>query len=423
MATGMATDMATDLATETAADVMATREPVGRTPDLALPQHLRAVLDAEYPRFSEPEMARRRAAVENLLAELELHHLVYCGANRFGSAVQWLSGWPVTAEAVGVMTPKLADALFIQHINHVPLARRLAAPAEVTWGGGSSIAAAVAALERRGARTGRVGVIGPMTFEQHAMLAARFGTIANLNRRYVGLRQIKSPEEIDWMRIGAALTDRGMAALHDGLRPGLTERELADLVERAYIALGGTNVIHFFGVTPMNDPALGVPTQFVANREVKAGDAVVAEISAAFWEHPGQVLRSFAVGVAPSPLYRDLHAAADAAFDAIASVLKDGATPREIIDAASVIEQAGFTIIDDLLHGYGGGYLPPVLGSRSRPGAHMIDEPLRAGMTVVIQPNVVTPDGKAGVQTGELVLITATGIEPLHRMPRGFVQV
>src|SRR5215469_5683227 len=423
MATGMATDLATDLAAEMTADVMAKWEPVGRTPDLALPPHLRAILDAEYPRFSEPEMARRRTAVGNLLVESELDHLVYCGANRFGSAVQWLSCWPVTAEAVGVMTPKLADALFIQHINHVPLARRLAALAEVTWGGGSSIAAAVAALERRGARAGRVGVIGPMTFEQHAILAARFGAIANLNRRYVGLRQIKSPEEIDWMRIGAALTDRGMAALRDGLRPGLTERELADLVERAYIALGGTNVIHFFGVTPMNDPALGVPTQFVANRQVKAGDAVVAEISAAFWEHPGQVLRSFAIGVAPSPLYRDLHAAADAAFDAIAAVLKDGTTPREIIDAASVIEQAGFTIIDDLLHGYGGGYLPPVLGSRSRPGAQTSNEPLRAGMMVVIQPNVVTPDGKAGVQTGELVLITATGIELLHAMPRGFVRV
>lgn len=391
--------------------------------DLALPPHLQATLEAEYPRFSEGEMARRRAAIETLLAELELDHLVYCGANRFGSAVQWLTGWPVTAEAVGVLTAKIPDALFVQHINHVPLARQLAAPAAVAWGGGSSIAGAVAALEGRGAGAGRVGVIGPMTFEQHALLAAHFGTIVNLNRRYVALRQIKSPEEIGWLRIGAALTDRGMAALRDGLRPGLTERELADLVERAYIALGGTNVIHFFGVTAMADPALGVPTQFVANRKVHAGDAVVAEISAAFWDYPGQVLRSFAVGAAPSPLYRELHAAADAAFDAIAAILKDGTTPSQIIEAASVIEQAGFTIIDDLLHGYGGGYLPPVLGSRSRPSAHSGNEPLRAGMTVVIQPNVVTPDGKAGVQTGELVLITATGIEPLHAMPRGFVRV
>jgi Xaa-Pro dipeptidase len=403
-----------------AIDVRAKQTAAG---DLALPPHLQSILEAEYPRFSAVEMARRRAAIENLLTEYGLDHLVYCGANRFGSAVQWLTGWPVTAEAVGVLTAKIPDALFIQHINHVPLARQLAAPTEVAWGGGSSIAAAVAALERRGARAGRVGVIGPMTFEQHAMLAARFGTIANLNRDYVRLRQIKSPEEIDWLRIGAALTDRGMTALRDGLRPGLTERELADLVERAYIARGGTNVIHFFGVTPMADPSIAVPTQFVANRKVNAGDAVVAEISAAFWEYPGQVLRSFAVGAEPSKLYRELHAAADAAFDAIAAVLKDGTTPSEIIDAAGVIEQAGFTIIDDLLHGYGGGYLPPVLGSRSRPGAHLSDEPLRAGMTVVIQPNVVTPDGKAGVQTGELVLVTTTGIEPLHAMPRGFVRV
>ena len=185
------------------------------TTDLTLPPRLRAIVDAEYPRFSEAEMTRRRAAIENLLAETELDHLVYCGANRFGSAVQWLSGWPVTAEAVGVLTPKIPDALFIQHINHVPLAQRLAAPADVTWGGGSSIAAAIAELERRGARTNRVGVIGPMTVEQHAMLVARFGNIANLNRRYLPLRQIQSAEEIDWMRVGAALTDRGMAALRD----------------------------------------------------------------------------------------------------------------------------------------------------------------------------------------------------------------
>ncbi len=390
---------------------------------LVLPPPLQSILDAEYPRFSDAEMARRRAAIESLLKQTGLDHLIFCGANRFGSAVQWLTGWPVTAEAVGVFTPGERDAMFVQHVNHVPLATRLAAPAQVAWGGGSSIGAAIAVLEKRGARDGRVGVIGPMSFEQHGMLAARFGAIANLNRPYLRLRQIKSAEELDWMRIGAALTDRGMAGLRQGLRPGLNERELADLVERSYVALGGTNVIHFFGVTSMTAPNLAVPTQFVANRKIERGDVVFAEISAAFWEHPGQVLRSFAVGEEPSPLYRALHAVADAAFAAVAAVLKDGAMPQQAIDATEVIEAAGFTIIDDLLHGYGGGYLPPVLGSRSRPSAHIPDEPFRAGMVVVIQPNVVTPDGRAGVQTGEMVLVTPTGIEPLHAFPRGFVRI
>jgi hypothetical protein len=36
---------------------------------------------------------------------------------------------------------------------------------------------------------------------------------------------------------------------------------------------------------------------------------------------------------------------------------------------------------------------------------------------------VVTLDRKAGVQTGELVVITPRGIESLHRFPRGFARV
>ena len=48
---------------------------------------------------------------------------------------------------------------------------------------------------------------------------------------------------------------------------------------------------------------------------------------------------------------------------------------------------------------------------------------LRAGMTVVIQPNVVTQDHKVGVQTGEMVLVTETGIERMHAVPRGFLSL
>ncbi len=383
----------------------------------------RRILNEEYPRYSKAEMAHRRAAVEGVLAEAGIDHLVFCGANRTGSVVQWITQWPVTAEAVGVFTPGLPDALFVQYVNHAPLARRLAEDAEVAWGGESSIRAAAAMLERRGARADRVGFIGQMSVDQHAVLTARFGTVTNLNRAYVRLRRVKSQEEIEWLRIGAVFSDRGMAALCDGLRPGLSERQLGDLIERSYVADGGTNWIHYIGATPMHDPQLGVPAQFPSTRRVANGDIVFAEISAAFWDHAGQVLRSFALGTEPTPLYRDLHATADAAFDAIAAVLRAGATPAQVVEASGVIEEAGFTVIDDLLHGYGGGYFPPILGTKSRPAGPIPEEPFEAGMVVVIQPNVVTRDGKAGVQTGEMVLVTETGIERLHTFPRGFTRV
>ena len=365
-------------------------------------------------------MARRRAAVEALLAEAECDHLVFCGANRFGSAVQWLTQWPVTAEAVGVLTPEMRDALFVQYVNHAPQARIIAADADVAWGGESSIRAAIEVLIKRGARENRVATLGPVSAEQHAALSAKFGKLKSLNRDYIRLRQVKSAEELDWLRIGAHFSDLGMAALRDAIKPGVNERALANAVERAYVGRGGTTGIHYIGTTPMAAPDLAVPRQFATTREVQNGDVVVAEISAAFWEHPGQVLRSFALG-GPTKLYRDLHAAADAAFAAIASVLKAGATPAQASEASGVIEDAGFTIIDDLLHGYGGGYLPPILGSKSRPAGAIPEAPFRAGQTVVIQPNVVTLDHKAGVQTGEMVLITESGIERMHAMPRGFV--
>ena len=389
---------------------------------MTLPPHLARIVAAEIPRYSDAEMARRRAAVEALLAEHDCDHLVFCGLNRFGSAVQWITQWPVTAEAVGVLTPGERDALFVQWVNHAPQARLIAHKADVAWGGESSISAAIAVLDKRRSRGGSIGYIGPLTAEQHARLAARYPNIANLTRAYTRLRQVKSAEELDWLRIGAHFTDLGMAALRDNIAPNISERELCDSIERAYISQGATNVIHYIGVTSMAAPDLGVPRQFVTTRRVQKGDAVVAEISAAFWDHPGQLLRSFALGE-PNQLYRDLHAVADAAFDAIAVVLKAGATPAQVIEASGVIEEAGFTIIDDLLHGYGGGYLPPVLGCRSRPAGPVPEEPFRAGQTAVIQPNVTTIDGKAGVQTGEMVVITQTGIERMHSFPRGFIRI
>jgi Xaa-Pro aminopeptidase len=173
----------------------------------------------------------------------------------------------------------------------------------------------------------------------------------------------------------------------------------------------------------MADPQVCVPAQYPSSRRIAPGDVVFTEISAQFWEYPGQVLRSLAVEAEPTPLYRDLHATAEAACEAILAVVRDGTSMAEIVAAAGVIEDAGFTTCDDLVHGFVGGYLPPVLGSRSRPAGPLPGLKLAAGMTIVVQPNVVTRDGRAGVQTGELVLVTASGFERLHAAPRGFARV
>jgi peptidase M24-like protein len=111
-----------------------------------------------------------------------------------------------------------------------------------------------------------------------------------------------------------------------------------------------------------------------------------------------------------------------AGTSAIAAALMPGARAADLAAAASVIEQAGLTAIDDLVHGFGGGYLPPVVPApgRSLPAP---DFTLAAGMTVVVQPNIVTPDGRAGVQTGELLLVTENGPQRVHAYPQGLQQM
>jgi Xaa-Pro dipeptidase len=375
-----------------------------------------------YPRFSDDEMLARRTSLEALLLEFDVDHVIVYGANRSGSAVGWLTRWPTTREALVVFTPGERDVLLVHFYNHLPNAREIATEAEVRWAG-STIDSATQELDRRGGRGARIGVIGQLGFEAHRSLEGFASDVVDLNGSYTWLRLTKSDEEIEWLRVGAGLTDDAVLALHTQARPGLSERELANVAERAYVGRGGTTHIHYFGVTAMDKPEVSAPRQWPSTRELTAGDVLTCEISASFWDYAGQLLRTFTIGADPNSLYRDLHDVADAAFAAIVACLHPGTTATEIVEAGSVIEDAGFTTRDDLLHGFVGGYLPPILGSLSRTLEPVPDFIFDAGMAVVVQPNVVTLDGRAGVQTGELVLITESGPAFLHDYERGLLQV
>lgn len=370
-------------------------------------------------------MRRRADAVDTVMRESDVSHVVVYGANRAGSGVQWLTGWPVTREAVVVHSIGLPDVLLVQFFNHVPQARRLAPAATVRWAGPRTAVSTVEELRRRGAGAdARVGVIGPLPFVAHRALADAVGTVVDLTSHYTRLRLHKSVEELHRVRRAAELTDVSCAALRDNAVAGHTEHELVALVEGSYLPLGGGSYIHYLLTTSMESPEQCVPAQWPGERRLAAGDVLSCELSTSYGvDYPGQLLRTFTVGVAPTALYEELHAVADEAFHRIEAVLAPGATPAEVVEAAGVIEDAGFTTVDDLVHGLGGGYLPPVFGSRSRTLEPLPELPFAEGMTVVVQPNVTTTDGRAGVQTGELLHVTGSGCERLHAFPRGLGRI
>lgn len=373
----------------------------------------------EFTGFSKEEFARRRRELEGVLAAHDLDHAVLYGANRSGAAVPWLTGWPVTREAHVLVTRGQPDVLLVSFFNHVPEATRRVPDADVRFAGDDPAETVNELLRERGAAGRRIGVLGALPFDQYAALAAD-REVVDLRRDHTQLRLRKSAEEIVALRYAAHLTDDAVHALVDEPLIGRTEYELAARIEQTYVARGGGHHIHYLGVTSMVNPDRCVPAQWARSRPVVRGDLLTFEISVASApDYSGQLLRTVTVGAPPTPEVLRLHDVAEHVLGAIEALLRPGINVAELVAASEAIEDAGYTTVDDLVHGFGGGYLPPVLGTRSRAIRPTPNITLEAGMTLVVQPNVSRTDHRLGVQTGDLMLVTDNGAERLHTFPRG----
>jgi Xaa-Pro aminopeptidase len=376
-----------------------------------------------YPTFSPAEIGRRHAAVRAALREQNFSCLVLYGAGRFHSDIQYLSNWPGGREAYVVLPVEAEPVLLAQLFNHVPMAQRLSLIGDTRWAGADSVASLADLLAKHAPGRARVALVGGLPFSQYAHLSELLPetTFVDWNREFRRLRLVRSAEEIAFFHIAAELTDRSIDRLACELRPGLRESELAALVEGPYLEAGGYAGIHFMTSTPMGKPdeLAFVPHQYQSDRLLQAGDALITEISGGFWGYSGQIHRTFFLGE-PTHEWTRLHRAAESAYAAIEAVLHDGATVDDVLDAAEVIQRAGYTIFDDLLHG--ADQYPPILKTRatahSNPPGDFV---FRGGMVVTLQPQLTTVDQRIGLQFGETIVVRRDGVERLHRYPRQMV--
>ena len=377
-----------------------------------------------YPRFSNEEFLRRYQAVRQVMGASDLAALIAYGQPGLDAEVLYLSHFPVSREGVLVFPAEGDPTLFVQYFNHLPTARTLAVCADVRWGGPDTMASVVDHVSERGWGARRLGIAGSFPAQRLAALqqALPHATLVDVTTSLLELRLIKSQEELAFMRQGAAFSDRAIAALEAQAHAGMSELELAAIVEGAYLGLGGRTHIRYLVTTPMSQPAACVPAQYPSGRILEQGDVLLTEISALYYGYAGQILRPFSIGTPPTAAYQRLYEVAVEAFSRLAAVLRDGATSEEVLEAADYIHQQGFTIYDDLVHGFGPGAYYPSLRTRqtsARPAPPFV---FRENMTVVIQPNIITEDERMGIQVGELLRVTHEGMESLHSYPMRFVQ-
>jgi Xaa-Pro aminopeptidase len=394
-------------------------------------------MDPIFPRFSDAEYARREAVVQQEIAAAGLDAVIAVGdagsrgANQ--ANVAWLTNWWDPYPAYVVMTASVAPVLLVSNQLYLHTAQRAARPVEFRVQGLAPGEVLAQCLADMGVTRGRVGVAAVRNVGRASMPSHHFDVLraklpevefVDATEVFARARLIKSPEEIAWFERGGELTDRAMEALEREVRIGMPEYRLSAILHEAVLPEGGTLRLQFVGATPMDDPELIFPWQYPSQRPLAKGDVLLTEISAGWWGCSGQIQRPYAIGCAPTAEYLRLFELANRAYDRIVDVLRPGATDADVRAAAEFLEHEDCRTFDVLLHGWGLQIEDPRVDLPSA----VIKRELRPvtfaeGMLLVVQPHVVSPDGRRAVQAGNLVVVERDGVRPLQKHPMGFLAI
>jgi Xaa-Pro dipeptidase len=382
----------------------------------------RVPLHNGFPSFTKEAVAQRQQALRASMEKEGLQCAILYGSGRPNSDLAYLTNWPGGREAYVILPLEGEPAMLMQLFNHEPVAQMISYIPETRWAGPDSLASLANWLRDHKLAQASIGLIGSLPFSQYEKLKSLLpeAKLVDFTRQFRQQRVVYGEEEINFFKIAAELTDRSIESLERGIKPGMKEYDLPLLIETPYLEAGGFAGIHFLASTSMKDPDICVPHQYLRDRVIQRGDVIISEISGAFWCYSGQIHRSFFLGE-PTPEWQHLHQAAVDCYEAIESVLKDGATTDQVVAAADVLDERGYVALDDLLHG--ASQYPPILQTRQADRGYPRDFTFRENMVVTIQPQPRTKDKRMGLQFGETVRITKTGTERLHHYPRKMVVI
>jgi len=243
-----------------------------------------------------------------------------------------------------------------------------------------------------------------MTVERHAEVAARAEGVTTVpfGRKIEELRMVKDSDELELLATACRLSSQALADVLTEIRPGLSERKLASLLDYRMSQLGADGPA--FDTIVASGPNGAIPHHAPTDRPLRRGDLVTMDFGALYQGYHADMTRTVAVGE-PAGWQRDV-------YDLVAEAQRAGVEAVEVgaetgaVDAAArdVIEAAGYA--GNFQHGVGHGvgleiHEAPMLGY-GRTGK------LADRVPVTVEPGVYLP-GKGGVRIEDVLVVTAGG--------------
>jgi len=245
----------------------------------------------------------------------------------------------------------------------------------------------------------------------------------------------KSNREIELMRIAGRIVALAHKAVSEAIRPGVTTKELDDLVAKvirendAIPSFLNYNGYPASACISINEVVVhGIPT---AERTLKEGDIVSVDIGAIYKGYHGDSAWTYACGEI-SAAARRLMEGTEASLYAGLSQAKEGNRLSDIShEIQKTAEGLGYSVVREFV-GHGVGkflHEDPQIPNYGLPHRGLL---LKSGMTLAIEPMInmgakevkvlsdgwttVTRDGSMSAHYEHTILITETGYEILTKI-------
>jgi Xaa-Pro aminopeptidase len=357
--------------------------------------------------LSVAERDRRYGLIRAAMAERGIGAIIVRG-----TPLLYLSGG-IPGEQFGVL-PAEADEPFTEmlewrHLSDIPASVVLEAQDWITdLRSGRNPGPMVERLKELKLEEGTVGFAGPFPQQAYGFIKKALPSVELVDASDIlnDVRTIKSGEELDLIDRANRVFNAAVEAVHAKGRPGMTGSDLMHIGVSAMWDAGGdldsTFSINFDRV-PAQNPVLA---SICLNKRIEEGDIATLTAHSHYQNYAGHSDQEIAFGD-PDPRHLAMFEAVKKVRAAVLSVVRAGATQRDLVDAyTDACTQTGFQTSDhSQIHQYG-------LDVPEFPGmAYRIDDAkggkglggagnftLTSGMVYSISPTVVDE------ATGDLLL-------------------
>ena len=236
-------------------------------------------------------------------------------------------------------------------------------------------------------------------------------TLKPLNASIEKIRAVKYIDEIDILKEAIRISDEAMNTIAPTIHAGISEREVALLLENKMRELGAEGPS--FDTIVGSGPNAALPHHRAGDRIIQKGESIVIDMGAKYQGYCSDLTRTFCVGK-PDETFRKVYDTVFAAQQTAISLVEQEMTGTDCDNIArKVIEEAGFG--DKFGHSLGHGVgLDVHEYPRVSPNSPDI---LINNMVFTIEPGIYIP-GWGGVRIEDIVTLQNNKAEVLSAATR-----